>query len=111
MPVLPECPLRTMSSPMFVFPSRWGRLRETNNGADCFETALLPNFFAALGFRSVCVKKRRWEQIGEASPRATARLEVRMSGSPDVFRMGSELRRINNQGEAADVARGRIGSP
>ena len=49
MPMLPKCPLRSTSSPMFVFPTRWGRLRQSNNGADCFETASFPNFFAALG--------------------------------------------------------------
>ena len=53
MPMLPKCPPRAMSSPMFVFPSRRGRLRQSNNGADCFETASLPNFFAALGLRPV----------------------------------------------------------
>ena len=53
MPMLPICPLRAMSSPMPVFPSRWGRLQRSKNGADCFETASSPNCYAALGLRPV----------------------------------------------------------
>ena len=53
MPMLPKCPLRAMSSPMPVFPTRRGRLQRGKNGADCCKTASTPNFFAALGLRPV----------------------------------------------------------
>ena len=53
MPMLPKCPLRAVSTPMFVLPTRWARLQRSKIGADSLEKASPPNFVAALGLRPV----------------------------------------------------------
>ena len=73
----PKCPLRAVACPMYVLCSRLGRLQQSQDGARSFEIASPPDLFAALGLCSVCMKKRHRPQIGEDSPKASLRLDVR----------------------------------
>ena len=101
-----QCPLRCLFSPLDGVDSSGAKTEPTVAKQHRRPTSLP---------RSVSVpserRKPHWVQIAEASPKAAMRLEVRKSGSSEVFRMGSELQRINNQGDTGNVARVRIGSP
>ena len=77
-----NAPPRATSSPMFVFLSRWGRFLHSNNGADCFEVASSPSFYAAVGRRSVWVGKKPTGNWSE-KPRRRRRCVRKFGGLPD----------------------------